>query len=342
MQVRAFSLTATSMKLLVTGGAGYVGGTTVRLLLAGGHEVVVYDNLSKGHREAVPAEATFVHADVADHVQLDAILQQQRPEAVLHFAAFIEAGESMQVPEKYFRNNSAATLTLLESMVANGIPKLIFSSTAAVYGEPRHIPIEEGDPLVPVNAYGESKLMVERMLEWFGRAHGLRYASLRYFNAAGSDGFSGECHHPESHLVPLVLQAAAGTRDSVSIFGVDYPTPDGTCVRDYIHVTDLAQAHVLALDALSQASPLIYNLGNGKGFSVREVIESARRVTGVNIAVRETSRRPGDSAVLIASSEKVRRELGWTPRHAELDAIVASAWKWMQREPTSYSSHPLG
>ena len=284
------------MRILVTGGAGYIGATTVRLLMAAGHEVVVYDNLSKGHREAIPADLPFVQADVADHFRLNATLQERRPEAVLHFAAFIEAGESMRMPEKYFRNNSAATLTLLEAMLANRVDKLIFSSTAALYGEPRRTPIEETDPLEPTNAYGESKLMVERMLSWFGRIHGLRYASLRYFNAAGSDGHSGECHHPESHLIPLVLKAAAGERDSISIFGADYPTPDGTCIRDYIHVGDLAEAHVLALDALSERAPLIYNLGSGHGFSVREVIESARRVTGRRVEVRETARRPGDAA----------------------------------------------
>jgi UDP-glucose 4-epimerase len=328
------------MRILVTGGAGYIGATTVRLLMAAGHEVVVYDNLSKGHREAIPAEVPLVQADVADHFRLNATLEERRPEAVLHFAAFIEAGESMRMPEKYFRNNSAATLTLLEAMLANRVDKLIFSSTAALYGEPRRTPIEETDPLEPTNAYGESKLMVERMLSWFGRIHGLRYASLRYFNAAGSDGQSGECHHPESHLIPLVLKAAAGERDSISIFGADYPTPDGTCIRDYIHVGDLAEAHVLALDALSERAPLIYNLGSGHGFSVREVIESARRVTGRRVEVRETARRPGDAAVLVASSAKIRNELGWAPRHPDLDSIMASAWEWVQRHPTGYSTHP--
>jgi UDP-glucose 4-epimerase len=308
--------------------------------MAAGHEVVVYDNLSKGHREAVPAGVPFVQADVADRFRLDVTLQEHRPDAVLHFAGFIEAGESMQAPEKYFRNNSAATLTLLEAMLANRVKKLIFSSTAALYGEPRRIPIEESDPLEPANAYGESKLMVERMLSWFGRIHGVRYASLRYFNAAGSDGHSGECHHPESHLIPLVLKAAAGEREDISIFGTDYPTPDGTCIRDYIHVGDLAQAHILALDALGERAPLIYNLGNGTGFSVREVIESARRVTGRRIDVRETARRPGDAAVLVASSEKIRNELGWTPQHPDLDSIMASAWAWEQRRPTGYATHP--
>lgn len=328
------------MKVLVTGGAGYIGATTVRLLLTAGHEVVVYDNLSKGHREALPAGVALVQADVGDRFRLDVALQEHRPEAVLHFAAFIEAGESMQMPEKYFRNNSAATLTLLESMLANGVGKLIFSSTAALYGEPRRTPIEETDPLEPTNAYGESKLMVERMLSWFGRVHGLRYASLRYFNAVGSDGNSGECHHPETHLIPLVLQTAAGEREFVTIFGTDYPTPDATCVRDYIHVGDLAEAHILALNALTERTPLIYNLGTGHGFSVREVIESARRVTGRRIDVREAPRREGDAAILVASSARIRHELGWTPQHPDLDSIMASAWQWVQRHPNSYSTHP--
>ncbi len=329
------------MRVLVTGGAGYIGATTVRSLLADGHEVVVYDNLSKGHREAVPAGVPLIDGDVADRARLDAAIGEQRPEAVLHFAAFIEAGESMLAPEKYFRNNSAATLTLLESMLAYRVNKLILSSTAALYGEPQRIPVEESDPLAPTNAYGESKLLVERMLAWFGRVHGLRYASLRYFNAAGSDGHSGERHHPETHLIPLVLQAAVGQRSCISIFGSDYPTPDGTCIRDYIHVSDLAQAHVLALGALAEHDCLIYNLGNGEGFSVRQVIEAARRVTGVDIPVIEADRRPGDPAVLIASSEKIRRELGWAPRYADLESIIGSAWEWMQKNPAGYASEAV-
>ena len=326
------------MRVLVTGGAGYIGATTVRSLVSDGHEVVVYDNLSKGHRDAVPSDVRLIVADVADRAQLSAAMQEHNPEAILHFAAFIEAGESMQLPEKYFRNNSAGTLSLLEAMVANGIKKLIFSSTAALYGEPRRIPIEETDPLDPTNAYGESKLLAERMLAWFGRVHGLRYASLRYFNAAGSDGYSGERHNPETHLIPLVLQAAAEERKSLSIFGTDYPTPDGTCIRDYIHVSDLAQAHILALYALAEHDRLIYNLGNGRGFSVREVIEAARRATGRPIASVEAARRHGDPAVLIASSEKIRHELGWAPQHTDLDSIVASAWRWVQDHPAGYAS----
>jgi UDP-glucose 4-epimerase len=326
------------MRTLVTGGAGYIGATTVGALLANGHEVVVYDNLSNGHRDAVPAEVPLVEGDIADRRKLDLTFQKHRPEAVLHFAASIEAGESMQLPEKHFRNNTAGTLTLLESMLSNKVGKLIFSSTAAVYGEPRRIPIEETDPLEPANAYGESKVLVERMLAWFAHIHGLRYASLRYFNAAGSDGCSGECHHPESHVIPVVLRAAEGG-EPISIFGTDYPTADGTCIRDYIHVSDLADAHVRALGALAEPASLIYNLGNGRGFSVREVMESARRVTGRTIEVIESQRRAGDPAVLVASSEKIRRELGWRPQHPELDAIIRSAWDWMQRHPKGYASH---
>lgn len=325
------------MRVIVTGGAGYIGATTVQSLLESGHEVVVYDNLSKGHAGAIPSSARLIQGDIADREHLDSVVRDYRPEAVLHFAAVIEAGESMKVPEKYFRNNSASTLTLLESMLANGIGKFIFSSTAALYGEPERTPIREDDALKPTNAYGESKLLVEHMLAWFHRIHGLRYASLRYFNAAGSNGLSGELHDPESHLIPIILQAAAGRRQHVSIFGTDYPSEDGTCVRDYIHVSDLAEAHVLALEALSVRDKLIYNLGNGKGFSVREVIESARRVTGKQIKAVESPRRPGDPAVLVASSDRIKKELKWTPKHPNLDDIVASAWEWMLKHPYGYA-----
>ena len=324
------------MKVLVTGGAGYIGATTVRLLLSEGHEVCVYDNLSKGHRAAVPPGVPFVNGDVDDRGALDAMIRQHRPEAALHFAAFIEAGESMCEPGKYFQNNTGGTLTLLEALIANGINKLIFSSTAALYGDPCRTPIEETDPLEPTNAYGESKLMVERMMLWFARAHGLRYASLRYFNAAGSDGHGGECHQPETHLIPLVLQAAAGVRESISIHGTDYSTPDGTCIRDYIHVSDLADAHIRVLNALADRSAMIYNIGNGRGFSVREVIDSVRRVTKRQISVTEAGRRPGDPAILVASSERIQKELGWSPKYPDLDTIIASSWAWMQEHPEGY------
>jgi UDP-glucose 4-epimerase len=279
----------------------------------------------------VAAGAEFVEGDVGDGEFLRRTLKSGRFDGVMHFAALIEAGESMQRPEIYFRNNTASTLTLLESMLATGHDRLVFSSTAACYGEPESIPILEDAKLQPTNPYGESKLLVEEMLVWFNRIHNLRYASLRYFNVAGAINGYGEAHEPESHLIPLILDVAMGRRASINIFGHDYPTKDGTCVRDYIHVRDLADAHLLALGALEEKSRLIYNIGNGQGFTVLEVIESVRRVTGKTIAVEECARRAGDPAVLVASSEKIKRELGWKPQFAELDAIVASAWEWHQR-----------
>ena len=319
------------MRILVTGGAGYIGGTVARLLLAGGDGVTIYDNLCHSKRTAVPAGAEFVEGDVADRALMEKTLRMGRFDGVMHFAALIEAGESMEKPEIYFRNNTAGTLTLLEAMLATGHERLVFSSTAACYGEPVTTPILEDARLAPTNAYGESKLMVEQMLGWFNRIHGLRYASLRYFNVAGAIAGYGEAHEPESHLIPLVLDVALGRRKSIKIFGEDYPTRDGTCVRDYIHVQDLADAHLLALAALKERDRVIYNIGNGQGFTVREVIESVRRVTGKAIPVEECARRAGDPAVLVASSEKIKRELGWKPRFAELDTIVKSAWEWQQR-----------
>lgn len=316
------------MKILITGGAGYIGGTVARLLLERGRSVVVYDNLSHGRRSMVPAGAEFVEGEVADRAGLEALFAGSDFAGVMHFAALIEAGESMQAPERYFRNNTAATLSLLEAMVARGVKRLVFSSTAAVYGEPEETPIREDAALQPTNAYGESKLLVEQMLAWMNRVHGLRCASLRYFNVAGAVPGRGEAHEPESHLIPLILDVALGRRRSIKVFGRDYPTPDGTCIRDYIHVADLARAHLLAWEALEARDRLVYNLGNGQGFSVREVVESARRVTGHPIPVEEAPRRPGDPAILIASSEKIMRELGWKPQFADLDAIVRSAWEW--------------
>jgi UDP-glucose 4-epimerase len=330
------------MKLLVTGGAGYIGSVVTAELVCAGHDVTVFDNLSKGHCAAVTAGAKLVRGDVSDRAALAALFRASGFDGVLHFAAFIEAGESMQVPEKYFRNNTANALTLLETVLEFKVPRFVFSSTAALYGDPDRTPIQEDDALHPTNAYGQSKLLVEQMLEWFHRIHGLRYASLRYFNAAGASGELGEDHHPETHLVPLVLQVALGKRPKVSIFGTDYPTPDGTCVRDYIHVSDLASAHVLALEALGkQPEPerLIYNLGNGRGFSVREVIEAARRVTGHPIPAVEESRRAGDPAILVASSGKIRKELNWQPQHPDLESIIASAWEWRRRHPEGYGTH---
>lgn len=322
--------------ILVTGGAGYIGSVVADELQKKGADVVVFDDFSHGAHAAVPKGAALVTGDVGDRAALDRLFRERTFSAVMHFAAFIEAGESMQFPERYFRNNSANALTLLEAVLAHKVSRFVFSSTAALYGIPERTPIEETNALRPINAYGESKLLVERMLEWFHRVHGLRYASLRYFNAAGAANGRGEDHHPETHLIPLALEVAIGKREHIAIYGADYPTADGTCVRDYIHVADLASAHLLALEALEKKDKLIYNLGNGRGFSVREVIESARRVTGLPIPARESERRPGDPAVLVASSQKIRSELGWEPKHPELDDIVRSAWEWRRAHPNGY------
>jgi UDP-glucose 4-epimerase len=319
------------MNILVTGGAGYIGGTVARLLLSGGNAVTIYDNLCHSKRTALPTGAEFVEGDLADRALLEKTLNAGRFDGVMHFAALIEAGESMKTPEIYFRNNTVGTLSLLESMLATGHKRLVFSSTAACYGEPVTTPILEDAKLEPTNAYGESKLLVEDMLRWFNRIHGFRYASLRYFNVAGAIAGYGEAHEPESHLIPLVLDVALGRRKSIKIFGKDYPTHDGTCIRDYIHVQDLADAHLLALAALDQRDRVIYNIGNGQGFTVREVIDSVRRVTGKEIPVEECARRDGDPAVLVAGSENIKKELGWKPNFADLDAIIASAWQWHQK-----------
>jgi UDP-glucose 4-epimerase len=328
------------MRVLVTGGAGYIGSVVAGQLLGVGHQVTIIDNLSRGHRQAVPKGAELVIGDLADREKLAALFRSHHFEAVLHFAAFIEAGESMKFPETFFRNNTANTLGVLEVMLGASVNRFVFSSTAALYGNPTRTPIQEEDALQPTNAYGESKLLVERMLEWFHRIHGLRYASLRYFNAAGAAAPDrGEAHQPESHLVPRIMKVALGQEERIELFGTDYPTPDGTCVRDYVHVSDLAEAHLLALNTLERSGRLIYNLGNGQGFSVREVIEGVRRVTGRAIPVVESPRRAGDPAVLIASSEKIRRELNWKPQFPELDAILTSAWLWHKNHPQGYGGN---
>ena len=329
------------MKVLITGGAGYIGGTVADLLSHNGHNPVIFDNLSHGRHDMLPPAVQFIQGELADRAALEAIFASaaagnQPFDAVLHFAALIEAGESMVHPERFFRNNTAGTLSLLEAMLSSGPRRIVFSSTAAVYGEPEAVPIREDAQLKPTNAYGESKLLVEQMLAWFNRIHGFRYASLRYFNVAGAPegphGVTrGEAHTPETHLIPLILDVAAGKRASVRIFGNDYSTPDGTCIRDYIHVSDLADAHLLALSALDTRDRLIYNLGNGRGFSVQEVIESARRVTGHPIPAVVCPRRPGDPAVLVASSERAIHELGWRPRYSQLDDILHTAWAWHRR-----------
>jgi UDP-glucose 4-epimerase len=322
------------MNILVTGGAGYIGGTVTRILLARDHAVTVFDNFCHSKRGAVAEGAKLVEGDLSDRALVEKTLRDGKFDGVMHFAALIEAGESMKVPEVYFRNNTAATLTLVESMLATGHDRLVFSSTAACYGEPESTPILEDAKLDPTNPYGESKLLVEKMLRWVNEAHGFRYASLRYFNVAGAMEGYGEAHEPESHLIPLILDVALGRRANIKVFGEDYPTKDGSCVRDYIHVVDLAEAHLLALEALkdkSRSSRLVYNIGNGQGFTVLEVIDAVRRVTGRPIAVERCPRRPGDPAVLVASSEKIKAELGWQPKFAELDAIIASAWEWHQK-----------
>jgi UDP-glucose 4-epimerase len=323
------------LRVLVTGGAGYIGGTVANALLNDGHEVVIYDNLCHARRDLIPARAEFIEGGLAEREKLEKIFTDRTFDGVMHFAALIEAGESMKHPEVYFRNNTASTLSLLEAMIATRVNRLVFSSTAAVYGEPETTPIREDAKLQPTNTYGESKLLVEHMLHWINKIHGLRYASLRYFNVAGAvvdaTGARGEAHEPESHLIPLILDVALGLRKSIKVFGQDYPTPDGTCVRDYIHVSDLAKAHLLAFKTLATREKLIYNLGSGRGFTVREVIDSVQRVTGRPIEVEELPRRPGDPAVLVASSDKIADELGWVPDFPDLDDIIASAWVWHQQ-----------
>ena len=318
------------MNILVTGGAGYIGGTVATLLMQAGHKVTVLDNFCHSKKMYVPEGAELVEADIADRTRVEAVLRDRKIEGVMNFAALIEAGESMKYPEVYFRNNTASTLALLEAMLATGVNKIVFSSTAAVYGEPEVVPIDENSKLAPTNPYGESKLLVEYMLNWFHKLHGLKVATLRYFNVAGALPHRGEAHEPESHIIPLVLDVAIGRRKSISIFGEDYDTPDGTCIRDYIHVVDLAQAHILALGLLDEHPKLTMNLGNGNGFSVKEVVEAARRVTGHAIPVEMKERRPGDPARLVASSERAK-SLGWKPEYPDLDEIIRSAWNWHQQ-----------
>lgn len=325
------------MRILVTGGAGYIGSVVVEELLNDGHEVVVYDNLSKGHRESVPSNVKFVQADLIDRERVAETLRAESIEAVIHMAASSLVGESVQHPDKYYRNNVVAGLSLLDAMNAADVRRLVFSSTAAVYGEPEKQPIEESDAIDPTNPYGETKVAFEHALRRYEPAFGIHFASLRYFNAAGATERCGERHDPETHLIPLVLQTATGQRKDVEIYGEDYPTRDGTCVRDYIHVIDLARAHVLALGILDKRSAT-YNLGcGGDGYTVREVIDVAKEVTGRNIPTRTAGRRSGDPAVLIASSDRIKSELGWSPKFQDLRKIVESAWKWLQQHPRGYS-----
>ena len=326
------------MAILVTGGAGYIGSHCVAALLDRGADVVVVDDLSKGHRQAVKGGRLYI-GDVADQHFLDGVFSRENVEAVIHFAAYSLVGESMSIPDEYFRNNVTAGLTLIRTMVAHKVPYLVFSSTAATFGEPVRTPIEEDDPQVPTNPYGESKLIVEKMLKWCDRAYGLKYCALRYFNVAGAraDGSIGEDHRPETHLIPLILSVAQGRRDSLKLFGTDYPTPDGTCVRDYIHVEDLIDAHMLALEYLKRENTSnAFNLGNGTGFSNRQIIDAARRVTGHPIPVVEEGRRPGDPAVLIASSKKAMDMLGWQPKYTNVEGIIRTAWNWHSIHPDGY------
>ena len=324
------------MRVLVTGGAGYIGSVVTEELVNDGHEVVVYDNLVKGHRQAVVAGATFVNGDLLDGGTLRQTLMDHRIEAVIHMAAYSLVGESCEHPSKYYQNNVVASLVLLDTMRECDVSRIVFSSTAATYGEPLSQPIYETAPNNPTNPYGETKLAFERAMHWYERAYGLKYVALRYFNAAGASENCGEDHDPESHIIPIALQAAAGKRPHVEIYGDDYPTPDGTCLRDYIHVIDLARAHILALGAMTDGSR-IYNLGcGGNGYSVREVIETARQVTGKDIPVRIGPRRAGDPAILIASSDKIKRELGWQPQYQDLRVIIESAWRWMLAHPDGY------
>lgn len=327
------------MTILVLGGAGYIGSHTVYELIDNGEDVAVIDNLLTGHEEAVHPKARFYKGDIRDREFLDEVLKKEKPDAVIHFAACSLVGESMEKPLKYYDNNLCGTKILLDSMVANGIDKIVFSSTAATYGEPERIPILETDKTEPTNTYGETKLSMEKMFKWVGKAHGLRYVSLRYFNACGAhnSGIIGEDHNPESHLIPLILQVPNGKREFISIYGDDYDTKDGTCVRDYIHVTDLAQAHILAVKYLQNGNKSeIFNLGNGIGFTVKEVIDTARKVTSHPIPAKITPRRAGDPAQLIASSEKAKEILGWKPEHNSLEEIISTAWNWNKNHPNGF------
>jgi len=321
------------MKILVVGGAGYIGSVCAELLLDQGHGVTIFDNLSEGHRRALDPRAAFAEGDLVDRQLIEKTLSKQQPDAVMHFAANALVGESMQNPSKYFRNNIANGLNLLDAMISAGVEKIIFSSTCAIFGPPERVPIDETMTPRPINPYGESKLAFEKILRWYGEIHGLKFVSLRYFNAAGASAKFGEDHRVETHLIPNVLKVALGQKPNVEIFGTDYETPDGTCIRDYIHIVDLSRAHILALNATKGD---FYNLGTGGGASVRDVIDSCRKITGRNIDIVEKPRRPGDPPRLIASSEKIKRELGWQPQFQSLDAIIESAWKWHQKFPRGY------
>jgi UDP-glucose 4-epimerase len=324
------------MNIFITGGAGYIGSATAEALINEGHKVTVYDSLVTGHQQAVPKEAEFIHASLDDSQALHQALTSKKYDAIMHFAAFIEAGESMKDPGKFFRNNFTNSLSLIETAVKAEIKKIVFSSTAAVYQSSEE-PLTEESPIGPTNVYGHTKLMTEQTLEWYRSIYGLHFAALRYFNACGALPGRGEAHQPESHLIPRVLQIALGQAQSATVYGTDYPTPDGTCIRDYIHIADLVSAHTLALNALDKKDKLICNVGSGNGFSVRDVIETARRVTNHPIPSIDAARRPGDSARLVASPKKIMNELGWKPKNTNLQDILASAWEWHKTNPNGYS-----
>jgi UDP-glucose 4-epimerase len=324
------------MNILVTGGAGYIGSATAEASIKAGHQVTVYDSLVTGHLAAVPDGATFIQADLSDSHALAETLTKQKFDAIMHFAAFIEAGESMKDPGRFYNNNFTNSVVLMETAIRAGVKRFVLSSTAAIF-QSSDEPLSEESPIAPTNVYGHTKLLVEQALDWYRQIHGLHFAALRYFNACGALPNRGEAHQPESHLIPLVLRVPLGERDSANIFGTDYPTPDGTCIRDYIHIADLVSAHLLALDGLRERDSLVYNLGSGNGYSVREVIETARQVTGHPIPINELPRRAGDSARLVASSEKIKRELGWKPEHDNLEEIISSAWNWHKSHPKGYT-----
>ena len=333
MSLERGGITLARMNVFVTGGAGYIGSVCVEELLEAGHDVTVYDNLSEGHRSAVDNRAVFIHARLSDVDNINEAVRDAKPEAILHFAANAQVGESMVNPSKYFRNNVANGLKLLDAAVAAGVKKFVFSSTCATYGPPERVPMTEDLPQRPINPYGESKLMFEKMLRWYHQIHGLEFVAFRYFNAAGASEKFGEHHRQETHLIPNILQVPLGRAKQCEIFGTDYPTPDGTCIRDYIHVIDLAQAHILALQPGAQG---FYNLGNGDGYSVRQVINVCEKAVGRPIATVEKPRRPGDPPKLVASAAKAMSELGWKPEYPKLEQIIADAWRWHQAHPDGY------
>lgn len=326
------------MRILVTGAAGYIGSVCTEVLIARGHSVIALDDLSEGHRQALHAQARFYQVNLHDHGALDSVFSENQIDAVMHFAALCLVEQSVKEPGTYYRANVAAGINLLDAMIRHGVKRFIFSSTAATYGEPKETPISEDHPTKPINPYGSSKLLFEQVLQEFRENSGLEYVVMRYFNAAGASENRGEDHHPETHILPILFEVALGPREAFHIYGTNYPTPDGTCIRDYVHVVDIAESHILALERISEVEGRVFNVGNNKGFSVREVIAAVERIIGRKIPVREAPRRPGDPAELVASSSRLRRELGWSPRYSDLDSIIRTAWAWKQRYPKGYNT----